>query len=155
MKKSKQQPLKIVNKKGLFNYEILKKYVAGIKLLGEEAKALRTTGGNLVGSYVKFIGKDLYLIGFNIPKYKKSGNFDYNPKRNRKLLLNKNELVDIKVALGGKGQTVIPVQVFLKGPNFKVELGIAKNKGKQGKKQALKEKQQKRDVQRQIKEGYY
>jgi len=145
----------ILNKRGLSSYEVVKKYTAGIKLLGEEVKSLRNGRGNLSRSYIKTIDKDLYIVGFNIPKYKKSSSVDYDPKRNRKLLLNQHEIIDIKQNIANKGRTAIPIKVYLKGKLFKVDIAVAKGLTKSGQKQKLKEKQLDRDTARQIKEANY
>jgi SsrA-binding protein len=142
----------IENRKGIFNYEILKTYTAGIKLLGEEVKSLRQGGGNLGQAYIKDLKDGLYIVNFNIPKYSKSSNPDYSPKRSRKLLLNKNEIVSIKTALAEKGRTAIPLKVYLKDNLVKVDLAVAKGCSKAGKKQYEKEKQQERDLSREIKD---
>ena len=143
----------IENKKALFSYELIKKYSAGIKLKGEEAKALRNQGGSLVGCYVKDIDNELFLINFNIPRYKKSANKNYNPKRQRKLLLNKNEISALRAGLHEKGRTVVPLQVYLKKSIYKVDIALVKAKGKVGQKRSLKEKQQERDMKRALKEA--
>lgn len=145
----------ILNKRGLSSYEVVKKYTAGIKLLGEEVKSLRQGAGNLSGSYIKTIDDGLYIVGFNIPKYKKSSNTDYDPKRARKLLLNQHEITDIKQNIANKGRTAIPIKVYLKGKLFKVDVAIAKGLTKSGQKQKVKEKQLERDTARQIKEASY
>ncbi len=139
------------NRKARHNYEIIKKYTAGIKLLGEEVKALREGKGTFRGAYVKPIKGDIYLINFNLQKYTKSSNPNYNPKRARKLLLKKKEIREITSELNNKGRTAIPLKIFLKNNLFKLDLAIAKGLGKSQKKQKLKEKQIERDIQRELK----
>jgi SsrA-binding protein len=142
----------VLNKGALRSFEVVKKYTAGVKLTGAEAKSLRLGGGNLKGSYVSVKGKEPFLVGFNIPKYKKASVEEYDPKRPRKLLLNKTEIRDIKVGISDKGRTVVPLKVFLKDHLFKVEIAVAKGLTKSGQKQKLKEKQQQRETERQVKE---
>lgn len=142
----------IKNRSATYNFEIVETYIAGIKLLGEEVKSLRSGHGNLSGSYISELGGELYLVGFNIPRYKRSSNPDYAPKRRRKLLLKKSEISRIRPELNAKGRAVIPLQVFLKDNLFKVEIAVAKGKGGREKKQAIKERQQERDVQRELKD---
>lgn len=144
--------LVIENKKALFSYDLIKKYTAGIKLKGEEVKALRYQGGNLTGTYIKDIGNELFLINFNIPRYKKSASLNYSPKRIRKLLLNKSEISNIKLGLHDKGRTVVPLKVYLVQNRYKVDIALVKAKGKVGQKRTEKEKQQQRDMQRALKE---
>ena len=146
-------PRIIENKKALFNFDVIKKYTAGIKLKGEEVKSLRYQGGNLVGSYVKEFDDGLYLVNLNIPKYKKSANLNYIPKRPRKLLLNKEEIVAVRVGLHDKGRTVVPLSVYLDKKIFKVDIALVKAKGKSGKKAAIKEKQMEMDMKRALKEA--
>jgi SsrA-binding protein len=142
----------IVNKGVLRSYEILKKYTAGIKLLGEEVKALRYHGGNLGGSYITVRENTPYLIGLNIPKYKKSSNNKYVPKRVRTLLLNKIEITNIKLACNNVGTTVIPLKVYFEEKLVKVDIAVAKGLTKQGQKRLAKEKQQIKDTQREARE---
>ncbi len=140
------------NRRARFGYEIIKKYTAGLKLLGEEAKALREGKGNFKGSYIKALKGDLYLVNFNLPKYSKSSNPNYNPKRPRKLLLNKREIREIISELNNKGRTAIPLSIYLKNNLFKLDLATAKGLGKTQKKQKIKEKQMERDAKRELKE---
>ncbi|PIR43030.1 SsrA-binding protein [candidate division WWE3 bacterium CG10_big_fil_rev_8_21_14_0_10_32_10] len=145
----------ITNRKARHNFEVLHTYSAGIKLLGEEVKALKGGHGNLTGSYVSEKQKELFILGFNISKYSKSSNPNYNPKRPRKLLLNRKEISEIKAELHNKGRTVVPLKVYLHKNLFKVDIAVVKGMGGREKKASLKEKQIERDTQRELKESGY
>ncbi len=140
----------IVNKKISKNFEIIKIYTLGIKLLGEEVKALKYQGATFTSTYVKLFQNELLLINLNIPKYKKSCNLNYVQNRSRKLLANKHELVAIKSNLSIKGRTVLPLKIFMLKNLFKVEVAVVKSLGKSGKKAKLKEEQIERDTQKEV-----
>lgn len=142
----------LLNRKIGGNFEIIKSYSAGIKLLGEEVKALRQGRGNLKGAYAKSIGGQLFLVGFNIPKYSQSSNLKYDPIRSRKLLLNAKEIVDINTQIANQGRTLIPLDIFVnKSKLVKVTLALVKGLNKAGKRQFEKEKQLKKDTDKEIK----
>ena len=143
----------LLSKKISGSFDILKNYSAGIKLLGEEVKSLRQGKGNLKGAFAKNIGGQIFLVGFNIPKYSRSSNLKYDPTRSRKLLLTKKEIIDINAQISSKGRTLIPLEVFINESKLvKVKLGLAKGVGKAGKRQFEKEKQLKKDMDKEIKE---
>ncbi|PIR42574.1 SsrA-binding protein [candidate division WWE3 bacterium CG_4_9_14_0_2_um_filter_35_11] len=142
----------IRNRKAYHDYEIIEKYEAGIKLLGVEVKALKEGKGNLTGTYVKGTGGRLSLIGFNLPPYSKSGTLlDYDSTRTRLLLLTKKELDFLLDKTEKQGFTLIPLKFYTKGSLIKLEIGLAKGKKKSDKKRALMEAQEKRDIERDLK----
>ena len=144
--------MEIINKRAKSSYEIIDTYIAGIKLKGEEVKSLRLGHATFAGAYVTEKSGELFLVNLSISRYKKSGNTEYEPKRTRKLLLKKSEITKIRIQLGDKGRTVIPLKIFMNKNKFKVEVAVAKGKSKIQKKQSLKEKQLKRDTERQLKD---
>jgi SsrA-binding protein len=135
-----------VNKKAYRDYEILEKLEAGIKLQGSEVKALKEGRGNLKGSYIRFIKNKPYLIGFSLPAYSKnSGQFIYNPTRERSLLLNSAEIKTLQGQVAQKGFTIVPLKIYANERGLiKVLTGIARGKQKSDKKQDLIKKQQDR-----------
>ena len=141
----------ITNKKAYFNYEITDTYSAGIELFGFEVKSLRKGQGSLDGSYVTLRGGEAYLVNSFIPPFQeKNAPTDYDPRRNRKLLLTKQEikiLTDIEKA---KGLTIVPISVYNKGRVLKIDLGIGKGKKKYDKRETLK----KQDTERQIRREF-
>ncbi len=136
------------NSKALFDYEIIKRFSAGLELLGVEVKSVRGGKMNLRGGFVVVRGNEAYLIGADIPAYQpKNAPKDYDTIRARKLLLSKNELAELKNAEGTKGLTIVPLSVYSKGRFLKCDIAIARGKKKYDKRQAIK----KRDVERDLK----
>ena len=142
----------VENKKAHLNYEILEEYEAGLELLGGEVKALRAKQGSLDGSHITVRGGEAYLIGASIPPYQ-SGNTpaDYEPTRNRKLLLTKKEIAVLGAHESQKGLTIVPLRVYNKGRHLKLALGVARGKKKYDKRATLKERDSKRDIDRTLK----
>ena len=142
----------IENKKAHLNYEILEEYEAGLELQGGEVKALRAKLGKLDGSHITVRGGEAYLIGASIPPYQ-SGNTpaDYEPMRNRKLLLTKKEIAILGAHESQKGLTIVPLRVYNKGRHLKLALGVARGKKKYDKRATLKERDTKRDIERTLK----
>jgi len=142
------------NRKALFNYEIIEKYITGIVLYGYEVKAIKEGNINFEGSYIKFENDGLYLINLYIGKYSKQSkiiNHEFNPKRSRKLILNKKEIIEIQKELDQKGKTAIPLSVLIKNGKIKLEISTVKGKKDYEKKQVAKDKQIKKDLENQVK----
>ncbi len=140
--------MKIQNKKAGFNYQIEEKLEAGIVLTGGEARAIRTGHINLSNSYAKILSGEVYLVNAVVPI---TGAKDYNQSRSRKLLLNKREILNLESKIKARKLTLVPTSVYNKGNLVKVELGLGKSKRKFEKKDSLKEKDIKRDLQRELK----
>lgn len=133
------------NRKAYRDYEIIEKFEAGIKLFGFEVKAIKEGRGHITGSYIRFNKKEPYLINSNIPPYSKAGDtFEYNPLRERKLLIHKKEIKKLLTDIESKKYMLIPVKLYLKGGLIKVSVGLAKGKSRHMKKADLMKKQQKR-----------
>jgi SsrA-binding protein len=142
----------IHNKRINADYEILEKFEAGIKLLGFEVKSLKSNQGSLVGSFVTVRGGEAFLIGLNIPPYQeKNVSTDYDPKRNRKLLLNKAEIERITLLESTKGLTVVPTMMYNKGKKIKIEIAIVRGKKKFDKREDIKKREIDRDIRRTLK----
>ncbi len=141
-------PVLIHNRKASFNYEILERFEAGLKLTGPEVKSLRKGQGALDGAYVTVRGGEAFLIGMFIPPYQVNNQASYDPLRQRKLLLTKKELN----ALAGieKGLTIVPISVYNKGRHVKIEIASVRGKKQFDKRETIK----KRDVERDIRREY-
>lgn len=140
-----------INKKANYSYQLLEKYETGLMLFGHEVKSVKSGQINLKGSYVSWRFRDnkteLYLIKAYIPTYKLAGELpDYNPKRDRKLLLKKAEITKLIGKTQEAGLTLIPVKMYTKRGLVKLEIALAKGKKKVDKRESIK----KRDIDRRI-----
>lgn len=142
--------MKIFNKRANFDYKIEEKMEAGISLSGGEAKAVRTGHLNLTNSFAKIIGDEAYLINANVPI---NGALNYNPTRSRKLLLHKKQIFSILAKSKAKNLTLVPISMYTKGRLIKVELGMGKSKKQFEKKESLKNRTMKREIEKEFKLG--
>jgi SsrA-binding protein len=142
----------IRNKKASFDYEIGEKLQAGMELFGYEVKSLRAKKGSLEGGHIVVRGDEAYLVGVNIPPYQPNNTpKEYDPERSRRLLLTKKEIAELAGIESKKGLTLVPISVYNQGRNLKLEIGIAKGKRKTDKRESIKKKDIKRDVEREAK----
>lgn len=142
----------ITNKKAHLRYAVLETFQAGIELSGGEVKALRRKQGKLDGSRVIVRGGEAFVVGMQIPAYQPSNtSADYDPERTRRLLLTKGEITEIAAAEARKGLTVVPLEVYTGGRYLKMRVAIAKGKGKSDKREDLKLKDAKLDMERALK----
>lgn len=142
------------NRKARHDYFITDSIEAGIMLQGTEVKSLRAGKCNLQDSYAMFEGKitpELFAQGIHISHYEQGNLNNHVPVRPRKLLLKRNQLQKLYSRVQDKGLTLVPLAVYFSGPYAKVELGIAKGKAKHDKREAMKE----RDVKRSLQRGNY
>jgi len=140
------------NKKAYYNYQILEKLEAGISLIGQEVKSIKSGRINLAGSYVVLKNSEVFLVGANVPPYQpKNIPSDYNPERSRKLLLRKSEIKYLLGKTKQKGLTLVPLRVYAKRGKIKVEFGIAKGKRKVDKRELIKKREAKREIRRELK----
>lgn len=142
------------NRKARFQYSITETFEAGIQLLGTEVKSLRTNSCSLNEGYVIEQNGEMFLKKINIPIFKQASINNHEPLRIRKLLLHKKEIEKIKRSLNEKGTTLIPLKIYFKGSLIKIELGIGKGKKLFDKRESIKEKDTKRDVERDMKNKY-
>ena len=142
------------NKKAYFDYQILETIEAGVSLLGQEVKSIKTRGVNLAGSYVIIKDEEVFWIGSRIPPYQpNNAPSDYNPERTRKLLLKKSE---IKYLIGKslqKNLTLVPLKVYSKNGRIKLEFGIVKGKRSYDKRETIKKREADREIEREMKRG--
>ena len=139
------------NRKARHEYHILDKYEGGIVLHGSEVKAIREGKANIKEAYVRFIENELFVIGMHIGKYSNEGYSTHTPVRDRKLLLHKKELLNLRKMVDEKGKTLIPLSMYLKGGRVKVEFGLAQGKKMWDKRKTKMEKNVKRQVDRAMK----
>ena len=142
------------NRKARHDYEILQVYEAGIVLQGTEVKSLRAGKANLQDAYAAFLEKnsnELYLLNLHIAPYEFGNRENHEAKRKRKLLLTFRELKKIRNAVSEKGLTLIPLSLFFSGSFVKVEIAVVKSKRKYDKREALKEQENKREIDRKFK----
>jgi SsrA-binding protein len=141
------------NRKARFNYEILEKYETGIELLGTEVKSVRGGQMSLEGAFVIVRGGEAFLINANIPPFQiKNAPKDYDPLRNRKLLLTKKELDTLAGSEKNKSLTIVPISVYNKGRKIKLEIALVKGKKKFDKRETLKKRDTDREIRREYKE---
>ena len=139
------------NRKVRFNYEILEKYESGIELLGVEVKSIRGGQMSLEGAFVIIRGGEAFLINANIPPYQvKNTPTDYDPLRNRKLLLTKKEITELAGNDKNKSLTIVPISVYNKGRKIKVEIALVKGKKKFDKRETLKKRDTDREIRREV-----
>ena len=140
--------IEIKNKKAFFDYFIEDKYEAGIVLTGTEIKSIRKGSANLKDSYARIKNGEVFLTNMFISTYEEGNRFNHDERRERKLLLNKKEIYKIRDKIEKEGYSLIPVRLFLKNGRAKLEIGIAKGKKNYDKRQSLKEKDIKREMQK-------
>lgn len=143
------EAINIKNKKAYFEYHILDKYVAGIELLGTEIKSIRAGKANLSDGFCTFVGNELFAFNIHISEYSMGSFYNHEPKRNRKLLLNKKELRKLQIKAQDKGMTIVPLQIFFNERGFaKMEIGLAQGKKLHDKRDAMKERDAKIEIAR-------
>lgn len=147
-----RKSLNIINRKAFYDYTVEDTFEAGIRLTGAEVKSIRRGAVNLTGSHIDVTGSEAYVLGMNINPYPYARDPEYNPKRIRKLLLQRKEINRLIGILNQKGYTVVPLKMYLKGNLVKVQLGVCRGKKKYDKREALKRRQEEREVERVLKE---
>jgi SsrA-binding protein len=139
----------IKNKKAGFEYLLLEQYTAGIVLTGTEIKSIREGKANLTDSYCTFSGDELFVLNLHIAEYKFGNQFNHEPKRQRKLLLNRRELRKIQVKAKDKGVTIVPIELFINEQGLaKLQIAVARGKKMYDKRESLKTKDLQREMDR-------
>lgn len=139
------------NRKARHEYEVLETYEAGIALLGTEVKSLRAGRANLQDSYAAVEGGEVYLVNCHISPYPGASLFNHDPLRRRKLLLHKQEIRRLIGKVQEKGLTLIPLCFYLKEGRVKVELALARGKKLHDRREDLKERAIRREVEQALK----
>lgn len=141
--------INIKNRKASFEYQFITTFTAGISLLGTEIKSIRNNQANISDAFCIFIDKELYVKNLHISEYPNGGYANHEPKRDRKLLLNKQEIHKMLGKVKEKGNSIIPIRLFInQSGKAKLEIALAKGKKIYDKRESIKEKDQKRDIDR-------
>lgn len=144
--------INIKNKKATFEFTILEKFTAGIKLLGTEIKSIRQGKANISDSFCSFINGELYVRNMDIAEYSHGSFYNHEAKRDRKLLLNKKELKKLVVKGEDKGLTIVPLKIFISERGFaKIDIALAQGKKSFDKRETLKERDVKREMDKAMK----
>ncbi len=138
------------NKKAYFNYKVLDKYEAGIVLRGSEIKSIRNHNISIDQAYVRVDGEEAWLIDSYIHPYEQASQFNHEPKRPRKLLLHKKEILDLWDSVRIKGRTIVPLRIYLKKGIAKVEIAVATGKKQRDKRKEIAERDAERQAQREL-----
>lgn len=147
-----QQNISIKNRKATFEYELIERFVAGIMLVGTEIKSIRNGRANLTDSYCQFINGEMYVKNLHIAEYEMGTCNNHIAKRDRKLLLNKKELQKLDKKVKESGLTIICTKLFVNAKGLaKLEIALAKGKKTYDKRESLKEKDSKREMDRMMK----
>ena len=148
MPDKKFNPVFCENRKARHDYTVLENLECGIELSGTEVKSVRRGGVSLAGSYGAVLKGELWLVGADISAYEFGNRFNHDPKRNRKLLVHAKEVLELKMKTEAKGLTLVPLKLLLKHGRVKVELGVCRGKALHDKRDSLREKSIRRDLER-------
>jgi SsrA-binding protein len=142
----------VKNKKAYFEYNILEKYVAGLKLKGSEVKSVRNGKVSISEAYCFINNGEMFIKGMNISEHKEGGKHNnHQPLRDRKLLMHKKEIIKLKEEISQKGLTIVPLELILTNTGFfKLEIGLSKGKKLYDKRNTIKEKDLKREIERNL-----
>ena len=140
------------NKKAYHDYFLEERYEAGIELHGTEVKSLRMGKCSIKEAFIRIENGEVIIYGMHISPYEKGNIFNKDPLRPKKLLMHKTEIRKLVGKIAEKGYTLVPVEVYFKGSLVKVEIALARGKKLYDKREALKEAQAKRDINRAFKE---
>ena len=140
------------NKKAYHDYFVDEKYEAGIALFGTEVKSIRNGSVNLKDAYCSVKDGELYVIGMHISPYEKGNIFNREPRRDRKLLMHKREIMKLHGITTQKGLTLVPLSLYFSGKNVKVEVGLCRGKKLYDKRDSLAEKQTNREIDRRMRD---
>jgi len=136
------------NRRAARQYEIIKRYEAGLELLGSEIKSIRAGRASIAEAYCRPRDGQLWLVGAHIPRYEPAGQANHEPVRDRRLLLHKREIRDLQAAFEQRGLTIVPVALSLRRGLAKLELGIGRGKREYEKRQDIAKRDHDRDIQR-------
>ncbi len=149
MSKQKEHRVEIRNRRASFDYEFLETYEAGIVLVGTEIKSIRMGKASLVDSFCYFVGNELYVKGMNVAQYFWGSWGQHEPMRDRKVLLTKRELRHLHQAVKEKGLTIVVTKLFINDKGLaKIIVALAKGKKDFDKRQTIKEKDMRREMER-------
>ncbi len=149
-----QTGIKIIthNRKSSFNYFLSDFLEAGIELTGTEIKSIRNNGVSLNDSYIVIKNHEAYILNMHIAPYKQGNIFNHDPLRTRKLLLHKREIYKLEAKVKEKSFTLVPTKVYFKQGRVKVEIALGKGKKDYDKRETIKERDSKRDIEKALKQ---
>ncbi len=141
------------NKKARHTYQIVDTFEAGIVLLGPEVKSIREGRASIAEAFAHFRDGELWIKDMHVPEYRNIGYAPHDPHRQRKLLMHRRELRKLESTLSEKGLTLIPLRLYFKEGNCKLELGLARGRRRHDKRQSIREGEAKRDMERARRRG--
>jgi SsrA-binding protein len=141
----------VQNRRARHDYHVLEKFEAGIALHGTEVKSLRQGHMVLKDSYCDIAGGEIYLVGAHISPYEHGNIQNHDPERRRKLLMHKREILRLGAQIAEKGLALVPLQVYFKDGKAKVEVGLCRGKKAFDKRETIKEREMKREVEQAVK----
>lgn len=141
------------NRYASHRYELIERLECGIVLEGTEVKALRASGAQLKDGYASFTGDELWLHSVHIPPYEPASRENHDPERPRKLLAHRRELDRISARTKERGLTLVPTRLYFAGSHAKVEIALARGKDVYDKRQTIRERETKRDMERAVREA--
>ena len=140
------------NRQAAFRYHLLEKLECGIELQGSEVKSLREGGVQLKDGYAAVHEGELWLHNVHIPPYQPAARQNHDPERPRKLLVHRRELERLMGKVRERGLTLVPTRIYFSGPRAKVEIALARGKERHDKRDAIRAREQRRDVERALRE---
>jgi len=144
-----EKTISIKNKRAAFEFFLLQEYSAGIVLTGTEIKSIREGKASIADAYCSFKGDELFVVNMHIAEYSLGNIYNHEPKRERKLLLNRRELHKLLVKVKERGLTIIPTLLFVNEKGLaKLNIALAKGKHSYDKRETLKQKDMKREIER-------
>jgi len=142
----------IKNKRASFEYAFIDKYVAGIELTGTEIKSIRSSKASIVEAYGVVVKSEVFIRNMYVQEYENGTHYNHEPKRDRKLLLNRSEIKKIERKVKTKGLTLVPIRLFINEKGLaKIEIAVAQGKKIHDKREDLKAKDAKREMDRRVK----
>ena len=142
-----------VNRRAFHDYTIGERFEAGLALLGSEVKSLRDNRAHLKDAYARFFGDELWLVGAHISPYAPASEFGHDPIRNRKLLLHRREIERLRGKIQERGLTLVPLRLYWSHGRAKAELGLGVGKKLHDKRAAIRERMEKREIDRAMAAG--
>ncbi|MFN8532473.1 MAG: SsrA-binding protein SmpB [Dehalococcoidia bacterium] len=140
-----------VNRKAFHDYFIDETFEAGLALTGTEIKSVRKGNINLREGYVRPEGGEMWLLGVHIAPYEQGNIYNHDPRRRRKLLLHRREIVELSAKVKEKGLTLVPLRVYIKNDVAKLAFGLARGKKQHDKRDAIAERDANREIERALK----
>jgi SsrA-binding protein len=139
------------NRRARFDYEIIETFEAGLVLKGTEVKSLRQGGGSIAEAYARVRGGEVFLEGSTIPTIQEASYNNHQPDRERKLLLHRRQIDELRAAVERRGLTIVPLKLYFKEGRAKLEIALARGKKRHDKRRAVAEREAKREMDRAMK----